>query len=283
MAFRVNGELVTDEALREEERLIRPRMVEEMEGDDPVELEARVRQWARENIIERLVLRQAAMRDEDPVPEDIVNQRLKEIRTQSPGESGCVAPAGDEELRRELETRFRAERLLARVTEKVTAPKNKEISEYYKKNREQFQTPEMIHAAHIVKNVDEFSSEAAARAAIEEAGRELEAGAPFEEVADRVSDCPGNGGDLGFFPRGQMVEEFDEAVFPLEVGRRSGIFRTPFGFHIARVIGRTPAGMRGLDEVREQISQMLLEQKRQRAAEQFLDRLMSSAKVEEEG
>ncbi|MBV6433545.1 MAG: Chaperone SurA [Bryobacteraceae bacterium] len=283
MAFRVNGELVTDEALREEERLIRPRMVEEMEGDDPVELEARVRQWARENIIERLVLRQAAMRDEDPVPEDIMNQRLKEIRTQSPGESGCVAPAGDEELRRELETRFRAERLLARVTEKVTAPKNKEISEYYKKNREQFQTPEMIHAAHIVKNVDEFSSEAAARAAIEEAGRELEAGAPFEEVADRVSDCPGNGGDLGFFPRGQMVEEFDEAVFPLEVGRRSGIFRTPFGFHIARVIGRTPAGMRGLDEVREQISQMLLEQKRQRAAEQFLDRLMSSAKVEEEG
>ncbi|MCC6340811.1 MAG: peptidylprolyl isomerase [Bryobacterales bacterium] len=283
MAFRVNGELVTDEALREEERLIRPRMVEEMEGDDPVELEARVRQWARENIIERLVLRQAAMRDEDPVPEDIVDQRLKEIRTQSPGESGCVAPAGDEELRRELETRFRAERLLARVTEKVTAPKNKEISEYYKKNREQFQTPEMIHAAHIVKNVDEFSSEAAARAAIEEAGRELEAGAPFEEVADRVSDCPGRGGDLGFFPRGQMVEEFDEAVFPLEVGRRSGIFRTPFGFHIARVIARTPAGMRGLDEVREQISQMLLEQKRQRAAEQFLDRLMSSAKVEEEG
>lgn len=283
MAFRVNGELVTDEALREEERLIRPRMVEEMEGDDPVELEARVRQWARENIIERLVLRQAAMRDEDPVPEDIVDQRLKEIRTQSPGESGCVAPAGDEELRRELETRFRAERLLARVTEKATAPKNKEISEYYKKNREQFQTPEMIHAAHIVKNVDEFSSEAAARAAIEEAGRELEAGAPFEEVADRVSDCPGNGGDLGFFPRGQMVEEFDEAVFPLEVGRRSGIFRTPFGFHIARVIARTPAGMRGLDEVREQISQMLLEQKRQRAAEQFLDRLMSSAKVEEEG
>jgi hypothetical protein len=281
MAFRVNGELVTDETVREEERIIRPRMLEEMSGEDPVDLEVRVRQWARENIIERLVLRQEALRDPEPVPEDIVEQRLREVRTQSPGESGCIAPVNDEQLRRELELRFRVERLLAKVSEKVTPPKSKEIAEYYKKNREQFQTPEMIHAAHIVKNVDESTDEATARAAIEQAERELEAGAVFEELADRVSDCPGRGGDLGFFPRGQMVEEFEDVVFSLDVGKRSGIFRSPFGFHIARVMARKPEGMRGLDEVRDQISQMLLEQKRQRAVEQFLDKLMSSAKVEE--
>lgn len=281
MAFRVNGELVTDETLREEERIIRPRMLEEMSSEDPIGLEARVRQWARENILERIVLRQEALRDLEPVPQDVVEQRLSEVRTQSPGESGCIAPANDDDLRRELELRFRVERLLAKVSEKVTPPKSKEISEYYKKNREQFQTPEMIHAAHIVKNVDESTNEAAARAAIEEAQSELDAGAAFEELADRVSDCPGRGGDLGFFPRGRMVEEFDEIVFSLDTGKRSGIFRSPFGFHIARVIARKPAGTSGLDEVREQISQLLLEQKRQRAVEQFLDKLMSSAKVEE--
>lgn len=281
MAFRVNGELVKDETVREEERTIRPRMLEEMPGEDPVELEARVRQWARENIIERMVLRQEALRDPEPISEDIVEQRLREIRTQSPGESGFPAPVNDDELRRELEMRFRVERLLAKVSEKAAPPKSKEISEYYKKNREQFRTPEMIHAAHIVKNVDESTGEEAARAAIEEAGRELDAGAVFEELADRISDCPGRGGDLGFFPRGQMVEEFEEVVFPLDVGKRSGIFRSPFGFHIARVIARKPEGMRGLDEVKDQISRMLLEQKRRRAVEQFLDSLMSSAKVEE--
>ncbi|MBS1823770.1 MAG: peptidylprolyl isomerase [Acidobacteria bacterium] len=281
MALRINGEPVADSVIKEEERLIRPRLVEEMAQASPIEVETRVKLWARENIVERTVLRQEAMRDTEPIPEGVIENMMSEIREQSPGESGCVFPFGDEKLQQELTVRYRVEQLLGKITAKVSQPKNKDISDFYLKNKEQFATPETIHAAHIVKNVDENTDEAAARAAIEQAEAELKAGASFEELADRLSDCPGRGGDLGYFPRGQMVEEFEDVVFRMKPGEVSPIFRSPFGFHIAKLYQRVPEGTRDLQEVKAQISQTLLEQKRQRAIEQFLDRLMNTAKVEE--
>jgi parvulin-like peptidyl-prolyl isomerase len=240
MALRINGEWITDEALREEERIIRPRLLEELVGETPLSVEAK-----------------------------------------SPGESGCVFPSGDDQLRRELETRYRVEKLLGKVTAKVSPPKNKEISDHFVKNRKLYESPEMIHAGHIVKNVDEDTDEAAARTAIEAASKELSEGGNFEELADRLSDCPGRGGDLGYFPRGQMVEAFEAVVFEMQPGQISPIFRTEFGFHIAKVYARKPAGLRDLSDVKEQIGSQMHEQKKQKTVEQFLDRLMSSAQVEE--
>ncbi|MCP5109272.1 MAG: peptidylprolyl isomerase, partial [bacterium] len=99
------------------------------------------------------------------------------------------------------------------------------------------------------------------------------------ELADSISDCPGGGGDLGYFPRGDMVPEFDEVVFAMEPGQTSGIFRTVFGFHIARVYDRKPEGVRRLEEVRDQISASLLKKKQDRALENFLDRLRAKADI----
>jgi hypothetical protein len=281
MALKINSDWITDEALREEERLIRPRLLEELTNETPFALEAKVKQWAKENLIERAVLRQEAMKDTEPIPPDVIEQMVTQIREQSPGESGCVFPSGDDQLRGELEARYRVEKLLAKVTAKVSPPKNKEVSDHFVKNRNQYQSPELIHAAHIVKNVDENCDEATAKEAIEQAYKELGEGAVFEELADRLSDCPGRGGDLGYFPRGQMVEAFEEVVFQLQPGETSPIFQTPFGFHIAKVYARKPAGLRDLSEVKDQIATQLHEQKKQKTIEQFLDRLMNSATVEE--
>ena len=77
--------------------------------------------------------------------------------------------------------------------------------------------------------------------------QELRNGAAFAEVADRYSDCPGSGGDIGWFPRGEMVPEFDEVVFALAPGENSEVFRTRFGFHIVRVLERKASGNSGLD------------------------------------
>lgn len=282
MALRINGERIEDSVLREEERLIRPRLREEMPEEDPLAIETRVKEWARENVIERTVLRQEALRNSEPIPAGVIDEMFEKVRTQSPGQSGCIAPVPDEHLRRELEVRYRIDRLMENVTRKVSPPRSKEIADHYVKHREQFRRPETIHAAHIVKNVDENCDEETARAAIEHVQAEIEANrASFEELADQYSDCPGRGGDLGFFPRGEMVEEFDAAVFGLQPGEISGIFRTPFGFHIARLYAKRPEGVLDLSDVKEQIGAGMLEQKRQRTVEQFLDRLMAQAKIEE--
>ncbi len=276
----VNGERIEDQTIREEARAIRPKLEEAMAGEDPRAIETRVKQWARENVIERVLLQQAALSDPEPVPEEEIEKHLSEIR---PENGGCIAPGTESQVRQEIELRYRIDRLFNRACANLSAePRNKDITDFYRKNKDQFLSEEVIHAAHIVKNVDEKQDDATARAGIEAAAAELaKPGADFTEVADRLSDCPGRGGDLGWFPRGQMVEEFEHIVFAMSPGQTSGIFRSPFGYHIARLIERKPAGPMPLEEVRDQIAATLQQEKRQKLIEQYLDKLWTAAKIED--
>lgn len=281
MPWSVNGELVDDQTIREEARNIRPQLHQAMEGEDPNVIEARVKEWSRENVIERVLLRQAAIADPEPINAEEVEQALARIREETPGQTGVVALGSDDSVKREIEVRLRIDRLMARAAAKVSAPATKDIAEYYRKHRDEFATPETIHARHIVKNVDANTDEAAARAAIDAAQAALATGRDFAELADELSDCPGRGGDLGVFPRGEMVDEFDDVVFALKPGQTSDVFRSPFGFHIAQVLELRPAGVRSMDEVKSDISEALLQEKRQKAVEQFLDGLWKKAKIDE--
>ena len=253
MPLVINGETVDDAVIRAESSALRPRYEEMIQGQDPVEMEMQLREWSRENVIERVLLRQEAFKDPAPVP---------------PG------------MEPEAEAQFRLQSLIGKVTGKTPRPKNKEVADYYRKNKERFWMPEMVTASHIVKNVDENTSEETAREAIEKAQEELKNGASFAELADRYSDCPGSGGELGSFPPGQMVEEFDKVVFALRPGETSEIFRTVFGFHIARVHERKPAGARSLPDVREEIEEALYRDRQERAMEEFVDGLKAKAVIQ---
>ena len=100
-------------------------------------------------------------------------------------------------------------------------------------------------------------------------------------MADRASDCAGNRGDLGWVPRGQMVQEFEDVIFAMKENQVSDIFRTVFGFHVAKVYARKPEGFVDFDEVKESIVQALHRQKQERAVENFLDRLKAKAVIQE--
>lgn len=279
VAWFVNGEQVDDAQVREEAKMMRPQYFESVGDMDPIEAEIQLRDWARENVIERMLLKAAAFADPEAVPAEVIEKGLEAMNTQAGGKVSCGTRTSDDEIRHQVETQYRIERIVQRVHSTVAFPKAKEVSEIYKKNKSRFMAPELVHAAHIVKNVNEQHDEASARAGIEAAMAELESGAAFHEVADRHSDCAGNGGDLGWFPRGQMVEEFDKVVFELPVGSRSGIFRSPFGFHIATVIERRPPGLRSFKEVEEEITAAIWQEKRQKALEDYLDQLRASAEI----
>ena len=281
MPLTVNGEIIDDAVIRNEEDQLRPRLREAMPEEDPVVLESRTREWARENAIERVLLRQAAMSDPEPLASDVLDRAVAQTRPAAPAESGCILPGGRDDFRLQVETQLRLERFTARLTAKLVPPRAKEIGEYYRKHRDEFFTPVLVHAAHIVKNVDEQTSDDAALEQMRGIRTELEQGADFAEVADRHSDCPGRGGDLGYFGRGKMVEEFDAVVFALEPGQVSDVFRTPFGYHIAKVIDRKAEGIRAFAEVSADIETLLFEQKKQRRIEQFLDSLRAKADIQQ--
>jgi PPIC-type PPIASE domain len=279
MAFTVNGEFVDDSVVRAEASALRPRYEEAARGMDPVEAEMQLREWSRENVIERVLLRQEAVADPEPLPAAAIEETMGSIQSQPSVQASCATREGEEEMRKDIEIRMRVDRLLEKITSKVAKPKHKEISEYYRKNKEQFRRPELVHTAHIVKNVEEGADETAAREAIAAVEGDLAGGANFEELADRVSDCAGNRGDLGWVQRGQMVQECEDVIFGLRENEVSKSFRTVFGFHIAKVYARKHEGLGSFEEVREAIEAALLRQKQERAVENYLDRLRAKAVI----
>jgi parvulin-like peptidyl-prolyl isomerase len=263
LPLRVNNEIIEDEVVREEIRTLRLRLAEAMPGEHASAIEARAKEWARENVIERVLLRQAALADPEPVPPEVIEK------------------AGGNAV--EVELQFRIERLAIRHAGRIAPPRNKDVVDYYRQHRENMAIPEAVRAAHIIKNVDENTSEEQALAAIRVVEERIKSGESFESVADEASDCPGNGGDLGWFPREQMVPEFDAVVFALKPGEISPVFRTAFGFHIAKVSAHAEEHMATFDEARPQIERLLMTQKHQSALERLCDYLRARATVEESG
>ncbi len=228
-------------------------MRQEFPEADGLEIAIQARERAREQVITRVLLSQAA--------------RLNSARLDP------VSLADD------ATADLAIERLLADITAVVARPGKSETEAFYRRNRESFFRPEGVHAFHIVKNVDETSGEDEALAAINDVDRLLRAGGSFEELADQYSDCPGRGGDLGFFHRGEMVEEFEAIVFGLRVGEISGVFRTCFGYHIARLHARKPAGIRPFSEVRPQLEAELWQRRRDEAVRIYVRGLREKAEI----
>lgn len=100
--------------------------------------------------------------------------------------------------------------------------------------------PDTIRASHILLMYAGSERSTATRTKqqaleqVETIKRQLDGGADFVKLAQEQSDCPSgrSGGDLGNFGRGQMVPEFEQAAFALEIGASSGVVETPFGYHL---------------------------------------------------
>ena len=284
----VNGELVDDAVLAREAENLRQRFQQlsaqqkEQYGLGPGTLEQTAIDWARDNVIEQTLLRQAALEDPASPDPEAVDQTFREVLERHGGaEKFAEAGLDEDEMRADIAARLKVDRLIATLTGKAQWPRPKELADFYRRNKDRFRQEETIRAAHIVKHVEKDVTPQQARDAIEELYTQLQNGRSFEEVANDQSDCPGNGGDLGYFPRGQMVKEFEEVVFSLRVGETSGVFQTVFGFHIAKLLDRQPAGLRPFAEVKDSIEQELLEQRRTRLLEQYVDRLRESATIED--
>ncbi len=151
------------------------------------------------------------------------------------------------------------------LADKVNVPAE-EVRAAYERRLEDFSTPERVQASHILIRVEENAPEAdveAARASAEAARQRVTGpdAEDFAEVAREVSEGPTapNGGDLGLFGRGQMVEPFEEAAFALQPGEVSEVVRTPFGFHVIKVVEREDAAVTPFEEVRDELRRTLAE------------------------
>jgi parvulin-like peptidyl-prolyl isomerase len=137
-----------------------------------------------------------------------------------------------------------------------------ELRRHYQANLATYKQDEQVHAAHILLSTREGGPDldARAKARAESLLAVAKSGADFTDLAKRFSQEPGaanSGGDLGWFGRGRMVPEFEQAAFALQPGQISPVVKTQFGYHIIRLIERKAAGQRSFDEVRSEIQAQL--------------------------
>jgi len=273
-SWSVNGQIVPEELIRRESaRIGRDRQW--LAITDEQERARRLRIAAERSAADQLLLSQIAAADPRPVDPATVDAEAQRLRSQRAGGSS-LDPAM---LRRFVEQELRVQRITAEMVASASKPTSEQVESFYRENCSQFQKPEMFHAAHIVKHVNGEQSEAEAEAGIRAALEELERGEPFAEVADRHSDCKGQGGDLGQFPAGHMVQEFEDAIRALKPGQRTGVFKSPFGFHIAELRDAIPAGPASFDDVRTEIERVMYFANRHEAYMRAMDQLRSRADI----
>ena len=157
---------------------------------------------------------------------------------------------------------YAAEKAVAGV--KVT---DKDVAEYYENNKAQFVGEETVNASHILVDSEEKALELLAK---------INAGEiTFENAARENSSCPSsqNGGNLGDFGKGQMVPEFDSAVFAMEVGEVSAPVKTQFGYHLIKLNAKNEAKTMPLSEIAEDIKNALTAEKQRAAYDSRINQL----------
>lgn len=155
-----------------------------------------------------------------------------------------------------------------------------EVEKYYAEHSSEFETPLQVRASHILVTVPETGGSAAedeARAKVAEAIKRVKGGQDFARVAREMSQDPAtapNGGELGWVKKGEMVPQFEEALFAMKAGEVSAEpVRTPFGFHAIKVHEVRPASKQPLKEVAGRIRQRLQAEAADRAARARADEM----------
>jgi peptidyl-prolyl cis-trans isomerase C len=173
---------------------------------------------------------------------------------------------------------FKKLTLVSEVFEKEIMAKStvsdQDIRDYYDKNKDSFVMATEIKASHILVKTEEEAQKVLAR---------LKKGEKFEAIAKAVSldtASARNGGDVGFFKKGQMVPEFERAAASLKVGDISIPVKTQFGYHIIKVTDKKTGSPVEFEKVRDLISQKLSGEKQKEAFEAYITELKKTYKVE---
>ena len=148
-----------------------------------------------------------------------------------------------------------------------------DVEKYYTDHASEFETPRQVRAAHLLVAVPQTGGSEAedkARAKVADAIRRLKGGEDFGKLASEVSEDPGSkgkGGELGWVKKGEMVPQFEEALFSLKRGEVSPEpVRTPFGYHAIKVFEIKEESRKPLREVAPQIRERLAGEAADKAA-----------------
>lgn len=164
------------------------------------------------------------------------------------------------------------------VLEKAVSPQvhvtDADVKAFFDKNHAMYDKPAQVRARHILVADQKTANTVLAK---------LKSGGSWDALAKQYSTDPSTkdkGGELGFFGRGQMVPQFQDAAFGANVGQIVGPVKSPFGYHVIQVEEKKPATKATFASTKDQIRQQLVQQQEQQQVPVFLAQLRQNAKID---
>lgn len=161
---------------------------------------------------------------------------------------------------------------------------DQEAKTYYDSNPDKFKHPDMVKANHLLVLLAQDAKAEEVKAAekrLADLAARLRKGEALDKILATQGQPPATGGDLGWFGKGTMVPEFEEAAFALKKNEVSGIVRTQYGVHVIQVVDKKPEGISPFDEAKEDIKREMAEDKAAetlgKTVDQMLEELIGGA------
>lgn len=281
----VNGSAITHADLNMEINRLLPQ--ELYHRNVTPEKQAEIEKKALENLINAKLLSIEAKRQGLKINNSEFKKRVDAIKSSfqtkkafenALKKSGLTTTVFEEKMREGM----MVERLLEKEVKVSLA--DKDLEDYYNKNREKFKEPESVRLRYIYVriNLSELDGRKKAKERAKEAYSKIMAGSDFAKIAETYSNDMSRikGGDVGFVHRGTMLQDIEEVAFSLKVGQVSEILETDIGYHIIKVEEKRASRYVPFKEIKDKLMKELTESMQKERLEGLIKRLRENAKIE---
>jgi peptidyl-prolyl cis-trans isomerase SurA len=287
---RVNNDIITKSDFEKSRDLIRRELQKNFKGDELEKLIAQQEKDLLKTMIEDQLMVQKAADLSLTADTEVIKyldriRREQNIADMETLEKMMVQQGIDPvEFKQNVRNHSLKQQVLGREVYSRLQISTEEITKYYEAHKQEFDRPEEVRIREILISTE--SKEDAEIPALEkkaqEALQKAKSGEKFDELAVKYSDgsTAKDGGDLGFFSRGKMVKEIEDAAFSLRRGQVSDIIRTKYGFVIIKVEEKHEAGIQKMEVVMNDIRDQIFATKAQPAVQEYLVKLRKQSFIE---
>ena len=273
----VNGEKITvkkfDKVLNTQKKIFRVQNFEELKTEELVWIKTR----GLNEIIRNTLIAQEIAKENISIEQNVLESNLRKAR------EGYLEGAFEKTLdlegisiadwEKSIEKKLLTNELIHQQVNSKVSLSDKKLRDYFDKNHNKFHKKEQVKALHIMVESEEE---------IREIQKELRSKQKtFPALAMEYSLGPegAQGGDLGYFEAGQMPEEFDD-VFKLKINKVSDIIKTPYGFHLLKVVDKIEERKMDFEESKSRVKKILLEYLQDQAFKKWFLKLKQNAEIE---
>jgi peptidyl-prolyl cis-trans isomerase SurA len=287
----VNGEVLLKSDVDHQCKIALDDIPSSLPAEEKTNRATEIRKQTLDVLIDDLLIRQQVRERKIAVSDEEVEHELKNLMEYNKlNEQQMTAALANEgktidEFRKELKNQVEQRKLFGMDIQSKIQIGERDIENYYQTQYLSGGLDEKIHASHILFALPENASpeqERLARAKAEKVLKQLQSGTAFAELAKQYSEDPSSaqGGDLGWFRRGDMLPNFERVAFALKPGAVSDLVRTRFGLHLILVNERATEGPRPLEEVQDEIRARLHREKTNKAIRDWLDELRRKSHID---